>query len=122
MANKTRSVDFEMQIHVSFGDEEAAKAYFIDGDWRNSFWDICDLDELAEILAYHFHMQPEYWDSERVAICRSPEGFGLYVQQADGRYVLCEEGQKEIGTTITVKYASVLAVTGVFALENNHDT
>jgi hypothetical protein len=94
---------FEMEIDVSFADPEKAKAYFIDGEWKDSFWEIDDMEELAKYIAHSFHVEGDRYDAERKAIVRSAEGFGDYILGDSGLYHLDETSAEYVGG-ITVRY------------------
>ena len=75
--------DFEMQIDVEFVEPEKAKAFFIDGDWKESFWSFDDLDEVAESISRLFFYEVEHWNREQKAFVRFLEGYGYFVRQGD---------------------------------------
>lgn len=67
---------------ITFHDPEKAKAFFIDGDWKDYFFTFNGLKDLSEHLAFAFHNDPERWSKEQSADYRSPEGFGDYYKQS----------------------------------------
>ncbi|HBG06302.1 MAG: hypothetical protein A2075_12090 [Geobacteraceae bacterium GWC2_58_44] len=113
MAKKLRCT-YEMEIDVEFENPEAAKAYFIDGEWKTVFYRLDDLQEVAEHLSLCFHNEHDRWDSEAKSFRRDIEGYGRYFKQADGTYKVDAASAAEIGTMITVAYESELDNAGTY--------
>lgn len=70
----TRRITLTTEIDIQFSDEEKAKAYFIDGDWKEYFFTYSDMRDLCEHIAYSFHMQGG-WREAYV------EGFGTFIRE-----------------------------------------
>lgn len=109
---KIRS-NFEMDIDVEFSEPEKAKAFFIDGDWKNHFFTFGDLQEFTAALAFSFHATPDQWDRERKTWTRSPEGYGTFVKDDSEKWVNIEEAYEDIGR-IVITYESELENCGTF--------
>lgn len=115
MAGKFRCT-FEMEIDVQFENPQVAEDYFVRGEWRTCFYQLSDIKEVAEHLAYAFHQESDCWDSERHTHYRSVEGYGKYYRHADGSYKLDSAAVAEIGTMITVVYESELDNAGTYEI------
>lgn len=78
------SAEIKADVEVIFADPDKAKATFIDGDWREAFWDIDGMEDLARDLAFAVHSQPERWtydeEQKKGYWQKSPEGFGEYIK------------------------------------------
>ncbi|WP_341496395.1 hypothetical protein WAX88_16220 [Photobacterium damselae subsp. damselae] len=104
---KIRST-FEMEIDVDFKDPEKAKAYFIESeDWKNAFYSLEDLKELAAHLALNFHIQIEGWSAQKLTSSKFVEGFGEFVAFNDGTWRLTDEWTGDSGE-IFIEYESNL--------------
>lgn len=104
---------FEMEIDVKFLDKEKAEAHFIDSDWKESFNEYFSLGELAEQLAYVFHIESSRWNSDHRAFTKFVEGFGLFVEN-DQIWHLKED--TETGG-IVITYNEVLDKAGSFEIK-----
>jgi len=70
-------VIYESKIVIEFCDPEKARAYFIDGDWKDSFYTFDDLEEVADLLgsqlvdegSWRWNFEINKWG------CSSCEGF-----------------------------------------------
>ena len=107
-------VELKAEIDVSFSDPEKAKAVFIDGDWKDYFWVIDDLENLATDLANAFHNEPQHWkydhEKQKGWYQKSPEGFGTFIQQDNGSFVM----EDETTGKITISYEMELEPDGTF--------
>jgi len=83
-----KSFDITMlaELQIKFSEPLLAKAYFIDGEWRETFWDIDNMHQLAKNIANAVQDYPAYYDKGYESFVKSPEGFGVYVRQTDGSY------------------------------------
>ena len=81
------NVTLEAEVSVSLSDPEKAKAYFIDGTWKDYFWKINDIDELHKTIAHAFYIESSQYDKELNVMVRSVEGFGTFVRQDDRSHV-----------------------------------
>jgi hypothetical protein len=98
---KTYEADFEMQIQVEIENPEAVTAYFIDGNWREVFWDIDDLEDFVSSFAHAFQATPEYLRDG--LFLKEVEGFGIYSRKPGEKgYQLSADGVLEIGSAIGV--------------------
>lgn len=100
----------QCEIEVDIKDREKAKAFFIDGDWSEIFYEISDLDELASILGFAFHNAEERLGQ---GLFKSIEGFGDYIYSYEKKEWhltdrLLEEGEDLPCGNIVIKYISEL--------------
>ncbi|MDP2566481.1 hypothetical protein [Pseudoalteromonas marina] len=100
----------QCEIEIDFKDKAKAKAFFIDGDWSDVFYEIDDLEELAGILASLFNNAPERLGK---GLYRSIEGFGDYIYSYEKKeWNLSDrqlpEGEELPCGDIVIKYASEL--------------
>lgn len=110
------NVDFEMQLQVTLHNPDAAKDYFIDGDWKESFYTLDDIEDLVRLLANAFQCEADCYSPEHRGFVRNVEGFGVYVRSAGAdTYELDDECQREIGTNISVSITDELEPTFVTA-------
>jgi hypothetical protein len=86
----------EAKIEVKFSDESKVEAFFIDGDWKKSFYDLGDMEELASHLVYAFDQTPEEW-SDRGCSSKFIEGFGAFYEVSRGTWIITS---KETGDII----------------------
>lgn len=112
---KLRSL-IECEIDVEFVDQGKAEAFFIDGTWRETFFDFADLEEAGEHLALQFHKAAEFIDSG--AVNRSVEGFGQYVyNKKEGHWRLTEKYVEDGGALpcgdIIIRYETELGCSQV---------
>jgi len=105
-----------MEIDVNFIDEKKSYNHFIKGDWKESFYDFDDLDEIAEHIACNFHhASSEFRKIEgKHRFVKFIEGFGDFVQQDNGLYRLTED--IDGGGDIDVSYEMELEPVGTFAI------
>ena len=115
MAKKLRCT-FEMEIDVEFLDPEAAEAYFVNGDWKNHFHEVADLDAVARALSLGFHHEMDRWDVEAKRWGRFVEGFGQFVtvEDAPNTFRTDDKTAEFIGSYILVRYESELDHAGTF--------
>jgi len=100
--------EFILEIDVAFEDEEKAHAFFIDSDWKESFWDLGDLEGVSEHLSYAFHQYSEEWDTDEKAWGKNLEGFGYFIyRNSDGLWVSKSENDEEFGS-IKIRYENEL--------------
>ena len=102
---------FEMEIDINFQDTDKAKSYYIDGDWKESFYSLADLEEVAEQLSYSFYVEDEKWDKILKAVIKFVEGFGTFVKK-DNEWHLTEEFASD-GGGIIICYETSLTVANV---------
>ena len=88
--------EFDMQIDVQFVDPEKSKAFFIDGDWKNSFWEFEELNEVAADIAHSFNLEDSQWNPRFKKICKFIEGYGTFVKEGDV-YITTNLGTEEAG-------------------------
>lgn len=96
-------VQYEMEISVKFHDESKAMKYF-EGDFKDYFWNVSDLEEGAESVANQFiHERNSY--AKEIFL----EGFGEFSRVKDKRDVWenCKESQETVGK-ITIELESDL--------------
>ncbi len=51
---KKFNVELKAEHNVSFSNPEKAQAFFIDGKWKDVFYDFVDLEELAGFIALSY--------------------------------------------------------------------
>ena len=87
-------VGFEMNARVEFKDPEKAKEYFIDGRWKDVFYKLDDLNELAKNLAYDIYQSEAVW---RDGIAKFVEGFGHFLKgESRGEWIIKDPDHGEI--------------------------
>lgn len=101
MTTKTKMrVELKAEIDVVFSEPEKAVAVFIDGDWKDAFWPIDDIEDLATNIARAFHHERDQFKYDdkinKGWNIRYPEGFGTFVQQGDDTYVMEDESTGKI--------------------------
>lgn len=96
-------VQYEMEIVVKFHDEEKAMYYF-EGDFKECFWSVSDLEEGAESISNQFIHERNSFAKEIFL-----EGFGSFSRLKDKQDVWenCKESQDTIGK-ITIELESDL--------------
>lgn len=72
---KTRTT-LQSEIDIVFDNPKKAKEYFIDGEWKESFFKFDELKEVAEHLAYAFYVTPEQYNFDKKRYEKFIEGFG----------------------------------------------
>lgn len=93
---------FEMEIDVEFDNPEKAEAFFIDGDWKKSFWTFDDLDEVAESIANSFHWENDHWDKDYKKTAKFLEGYGNFIRIKPDVWESCPSSIDECGK-ITIR-------------------
>lgn len=102
---------FEMEIDVTFADQEAAKAFYIDGTGLNILGSGKDLKKISEEIAHSFHHTPQYFSGTHEAHTCFVEGFGLFIEQPDCSFTL-EKSYTKDGGQIRIVYEMELEPTG----------
>lgn len=109
-------VELKAEIDVTFSHPEKVEAVFIEGDWKECFWELYDLEEVVTHLANAFHNESDRWVFNKETgtgyFERSPEGFGSYISQGNGDYVM----EHETTGKITISYEMELEPDGVFKI------
>jgi hypothetical protein len=80
-------IEFREVIQVNFLEPEKTEKYFITEDptnWRKSFYQPVDLQDLSELIGRAFKFESEYFDKERKGFTKFLEGFGEFNRQAGG--------------------------------------
>ncbi len=95
------SVAMYAEVSVLFSDAQKAKAYFIDGNWKNIFWELSDMEELASNIAHSVFDTPGFYDRSKDVVVRNVEGYGAYVREAKNTFVAKWEGFGIITVIIT---------------------
>ena len=108
--------DFEMKIDVAFSDPELAKSFWVDGDFKETMWDIADLDELASMIASAFHGESRHYDETLKKFVKEIEGYGTFVPDEHNNVYTANydhfDGLK--GLEIKVSYEDTLEPTGSY--------
>lgn len=74
--------DYMTTVDVVIHDQEKAAGAFLAGDWTDVYWDLADLNELAESMAEMFLVEGDL-HSKDIGYHRAVEGYGTFVQDAD---------------------------------------
>ncbi len=69
----TFEVDLKATVKVQFSDEAKVKEFFIEGDWKECFFEFSDLTEIAEHLAFVVQKFGSF----------NIEGFGDFVRESN---------------------------------------
>jgi hypothetical protein len=92
----------EQEMKVEFTEPEKAKAFFIDGDWKNSFYTFKNLEDLAESLMLNTKdklLFREHWHEDKeIKSGAKVEGFPVFYSQVGGK--LATEENSIIGQII----------------------
>lgn len=75
----------QVEVDVNFHDEEKAKEFFIDGDWKKYFFEFLDLRDAAEHLSFVFQKTDSAWSEEKQTRYKNIKGFGNYYFNTDDR-------------------------------------
>lgn len=76
----------EAKVDVAFSSPEKAEAFFIESDWKESFFQLDTLDEVAEHLSYAFFVVHREWSTKYKCFYKFVEGFGDFFLQKNGTY------------------------------------
>jgi len=85
MSNKNFDVILQVELSVKFTEPSKAKQFFLDGDWKRSFYDFSGLNDLADHIAWGFHQAPQSYGGK--VIFRSIEGFPDFKRDDDMVYI-----------------------------------
>ena len=67
-------IEISTEIDIQFSDESKAEAFFIEGDWKETFFTFNDLEDVSRHIAYGFQQAVGGWMVSNVDI----EGFGRF--------------------------------------------
>ncbi|MBL0523181.1 hypothetical protein JD523_20195 [Aeromonas enteropelogenes] len=109
---KKFEVELIAQISVEFADPDKSHAYFVDGDWKETFWDVDDLDDLARDIGHNFMNATAGGMTRKVYL----EGFGDLISNGNGQWISCQEATEEYGQ-ITVQVTRQLEVDSSWELK-----
>jgi len=86
-------VDLTAKYHVTFPDEQKVIDYFINGDWKNSFYTFSDLKELAESITMGFYHEDSKFDHDKGEFYKWLEGYPLFYSETNaGVWTSKEDG------------------------------
>ena len=74
-------IEFREVIRVTFLEPGKTEKYFITEDptdWRKSFYQPVDLNDLAEMIGRAYKFESEYYDKKNSGFSRFLEGFGEF--------------------------------------------
>lgn len=100
MCRKRFDCELSCNYIISFLEPERAQAYYIDGDWKENFYEVDDLEDLAEHISLGlfnepdnlFERDPKDPSKFRRGFSRFVEGFGRFVRDGSpNKYELDEE-------------------------------
>ncbi len=83
-----RRTNFEMEIDVTFHDEERTISYLKSDDFKSVFYVFEDLDEAAESLSSSFYAEKDEWDKDNHRFFKFIEGFGDFICDKKNNYKL----------------------------------
>lgn len=87
-------VTLEAKLLVKFTNPETAEKIFIDGDWKETFYTLYDLEDLVRHLSYAFMRTPDEWNSELKLFVKFIEGFDLFVLRGETySSIYCVDGE-----------------------------
>lgn len=96
---------YEKRIKVIIDDMEAFRNYFLEGTWKDAFWNFDSVEEVVETLSGIYIESLSEYDFDLVGFKKDVEGFGYYINNDTSRpnaWVSCEMTTKAIGTKITI--------------------
>lgn len=86
-----RKVTLETEVVVGYSNPEKAHQYFIEGDWKNTFFDLDDLEDLTEFLALAVFQHPEGFRLVQFGVkgneyrfVKEMEGFATFIKDENG--------------------------------------
>ncbi|HHJ3076722.1 TPA: hypothetical protein ACPVZG_000512 [Vibrio parahaemolyticus] len=93
------------EFTVDFEDEKKAESFFLEGDWKESFYEFEDLEELVEHLLLNFFNADEKWDTDEGKRYKNVEGMGTYYLFSDTKEwkLIPKEGSELPCGQITLK-------------------
>lgn len=94
-------VDLSAKYKVTFPDEQKVIDYFIEGDWKNTFYTFGDLDDLCEHLIMAFFHEDSRFNHELKSFYKFIEGF--YPFYSDSNTGLWTSTDEESGAIIQVE-------------------
>ena len=80
---KKFQVELKAEYMVEFSDEKLAEDYFVNGEFKEYFWEPVDLEDLARTLTVQFH-------STDGVMTKFIEGYGDFVYDLETRKYVCE--------------------------------
>ena len=98
--SKAFEVNFCQCTVVQFDDGDMAEEYFIDSDWRNTFFSVDCLEDVCEIIAHGFNIASKNYDSESNKMSCFIEGFGKFVKIDNMNWELCESARVDCGNIL----------------------
>jgi len=109
--------NLEIEVTIEIHDHEAAHAFYIEGDWKDSFFKFDDLSEMVKHIAAVISSSCETFCREKNEFYFELDGFGRFYSMDDrSGYLL--ENSAEHGGAIFVD-PSELECTWVSELEDN---
>ena len=73
------------EVDVEFVTPDVTKAYFIDGDWGQTFYTYVDLEDMAQSLAYTFERTSDVYIKGK-GLAKDIEGYPIFEQDYDNNY------------------------------------
>jgi len=105
---KSFNCTLETTMVIEFSDEAKIIAFFVNGTWRESFYHLQDLEDIARHLSFAFHQTSDDWDSDKKCWYKFVEGFGEFYNDGE----VWRNGTEEYGE-ITVRNIEDLDVAWV---------
>jgi hypothetical protein len=99
---KKYEVDLAAQYIVTIPDEQKVIDYYINGDWKDTFWELDDIEDLIKSIMYSFVREDTTHQKnkdDKYYACKSIEGFPEFIRDKENRdkYISHHE---ECGTII----------------------
>jgi len=80
-------IDLQGVFSVEFTDPEKSKAFFIDGQWKDSFYDFSSLGSLSGHIVFNFYHTPRAYKAAKGDFIKNIEGFSAFILNPAGNYV-----------------------------------
>jgi len=89
-------IEYETKVTVEFSKPEKIKEIFIDGDWKDVFCELEDVDEFANYVSHYLLQDLKQLDEDLGLYVSELEGVGTFVQQLDGQWIAFNTAYGEI--------------------------
>ena len=106
------------EIDVEFVDTQKVEE-FLHGPFKESFFEMDDLKELAQHLAFDFDGTPGRWNSEKGRIEKFVEGFGSFCEGDHHKWRLVDDADLSGTGEILVSYALELEPSDSYEIESS---
>ena len=99
---KKYEVNLSSEYTVTFPDEQRIIDYYIDGDWKETFYTFSDIEDLIRNLMYIFvrtDLESQTGKEGEHYLCKDIEGFPTFIRDKDNRDLFVSS-HEECGTII----------------------